>query len=107
MKTPKGNVSISNKCAKWAYSHYNDSLLFKLGIGLVVAVPPALAATLYGNEDLKKLIYDISPTFYQKLANISQNYVLLINLISFLWPIIMMILGIEIVKRASIPLLLP
>lgn len=101
MKIPKGKSSIANNCAKWAHSLYNDSFVFKLIIGLIVATPPALTGALYGNESLKELIRNALPSYYQKIASFSHDYVLAINLVSFLWPIVLMIIGIEIVKRAQ------
>jgi hypothetical protein len=101
MKIPKGDRNIRNACAKWAYTRYNDSFLFKLLIGLIVAAPPALTGALYGNENLKKLLRNTLSDYYLDIAAIGRDYVLIINLISFLWPIVLMIIGIEIVKKAQ------
>lgn len=101
MKTPRGDIGKWNKFIKWIYSLYNDSFLFKLFTGFLVAAPPALTGALYGNEELKTLIRNIAPSYYLDIATFSQNYVLIINFISFAWPILLMMLGIEIVKKAQ------
>lgn len=100
MKTPK-DLSRKNRCATYLYSFYSG-WLNKTFFNLVVIVPPALIATLYSNNDVKKFIRVVtSDTTYLNIAAIGKDYVLLFNLFSFVWPVLLISVGAEIAKRAN------
>lgn len=103
MKTPRGKNSTWLKVTKCLYSYYKESgLFFKLFLALLVAGPPALIGALYGNRELKKFLHFVfSDNFYQVISEIGRNNTLLFNSISFIWPIILLLLGSEIVKNAQ------
>lgn len=100
MKIPK-DLSRWNRCAAYLYSFYSG-WFNKVLINLLVLVPPALIATLYSNKDVKNFIRVVtSDATYTHIATVGRDYVLLFNLFTFVWPVLLLSIGSEIAKRAQ------
>lgn len=100
MKIPKV-TSLLNRIAKYLHGYYSG-WFNKTVIHLTVVVPPSLILALYSNKSLKNFIKVISTdATYQQIATIGRDYSLVFNAISFIWPIVLLTLGSEIVKRAE------
>lgn len=100
MKIPR-DQSFINKSAKKLYGYYSG-FFSKVAINLIVLTPPALVGTVYSNKDVKSYLRSLlGDDHYGFIAEMGRNHVLLFNVSSFVWPILLVTLGSEISRRAK------
>ncbi len=101
MKNPKGSQNIGDRFCKWLATIYSIWYVRTIIVPLALVIPPALITTLYTNESLKTFLRVNFPDFFNFIAPIGHENVVLFNLFVLIYPAIFVAIGAWIAQKAE------